>query len=137
MRWSQVEPVGKKECTNCSQTRESLAEDGNVEEAICPECMYKQFGDEFLSEWVIGVGVVAEPEVHGEEVSFDYGYGLTVDFELKDKQMPASRNPNETESIHFKQTASNRAKIRYQGKVLGKVSAKKWAKYADDFLYPD
>lgn len=137
MNWTKVEPIGKKSCTNCGNTRELLAEQGDTDKALCPKCMYQQFGDQFLSEWVISVGVVAEPEVHGEVIVFEYGYGLDVSFDLKETDMPASRNPNETESIRFKKTASNRATIRFNGEKLGTVEAKQWSSFADDFLYPD
>lgn len=137
MQWDQVEPVGKKNCTNCGNTRELLAERGDTDKAICPECMYNQFGDQFLSGWIIGIGVVAEPEQHGESVVFEYGYGIDIEFDLKTEEMPASRNPNETKSIRFKKTASDKATIRFNGSKLGRVEAKAWAKYADEFLYPD
>jgi hypothetical protein len=137
MNWLTTEPVGVDSCTNCHNERELLAEDGDKDQSLCPECMYKQFGDEFLSEWVIGAGVVAEPEVHDEVVVFDYGYGIEVSFTLKESEMPASRRPSETDVIYYKTTASTNATVRYNGDTLGRVTAPKWAKYADKFLRPD
>lgn len=135
MNWDNVEPMGVQTCTECGKSRETVGE-YEEDDPMCPECMYQQYGDEFLREWIIGAGVVARPEVHGEVVVFDYDYDLEIEFDLTHKEMPASPNPNETESIRYKQTDSDTAVIRFEGDKLGTVNARKWAEYADDFLYP-
>lgn len=138
MEWSQVEPVGRKECPECGKTVELLAEHGDLDDARCPKCMHEKYGDEFLEEWVIGAGVVVEePEVDGERAIYDYGYGLFVEFSLKTSEMPASRNPNETKTIRVKETSTHRATVSYHREELGIVEARDWANYTDDFLYPD
>lgn len=134
MRWKNVEPVGEKQCQECGSQRELLAEQDDLDNAVCPKCMYEEYGDEFLEEWVIGAGIVVDPDDHDDFVVFDFGFGIEAQFELTREEMPASNRPSETDTVYYRETDSNKASIYYNGDKLSEVPAEDWASYADEQL---
>lgn len=128
---NKIEPYGEGECPECNEEGHLLY---SPEEDVskCPKCWHDFYGDEFLSEWIIGAGVVGDMEKHGDFVSYDFGFDIDVSFRLKYKKRPKSNHPGETRSERVPVVKSNTAIIHYKNEKLGEVKAKNWAKYTQE-----